>query len=200
MKSLGNATDDTLQKVASEFEGEVLMELQEGREQSITLIESSRKETAEAVSKILDTGLKQAEALKRQILGSAELDTRNAQLKVLEEAVSEVFTSAASQLPKVDDKLYDAALKRLLQEAVDIIGPNAMVSCNPRDSKEVFSLTRGIKGERAKLTPGDKRLNTIGGVVLTTPDRSVRFDNTFEARLERLRSQLRKEVAELLRG
>jgi V/A-type H+-transporting ATPase subunit E len=197
---LGNATEDTLQKVASEFEGEVLTELQEGREQSFALILASKKETGEAVSKILETSIKQADALSRQIIGAAELEARNSQLKVMEEAVEAVFSEAVSQIPKLEGKRYEAALKHLLKEAIDVIGPNALVSTNSKDAKEIFSIAKGIKGERAKLTPGDKRLETIGGVVLTTPDKTIRFDNTFEARLERLRPTLRKDVAAVLNG
>ena len=197
---LSNATADTLQKVAGEFEGEVLTELQEGREQARRLILASKKETAEAVAKIMETGAKQAEALRRQIIGAAELEARNSQLKVLEEAVEDVFASAVAQISKLDEKRYDAAMKQLLSEAVEVIGPNAMVSTNTKDAKEIFNLAKGIKGEKVRLTPGDKRLETLGGVVLTTPDKTVRFDNTFEARLERLRPILRKEVAAALSG
>jgi V/A-type H+/Na+-transporting ATPase subunit E len=197
---LSGATESTLQKVAGEFEGEILTELQEGREQGLALVQASRKATGEAVSKILETSVKQADALKRQIIGAAELEARNSQLKVLEEAVEEVFSSAVMQIPKLDHKRHEAALGRLLAEAIDVIGPNALVSTNSKDATEVFTIAKRVKGERGRLTPGDKRLDTIGGVVLTTPDKTIRFDNTFEARLERLRPTLRKEVAALLNG
>lgn len=197
---MGNSTADTLQKVANEFEGEVLTELQEGRDQSLAVIQKSEAETAETVSKILETSTKQAEALRRQIVGAAELEARNSQLKVMEEAVEEVFSAAVSQISKLEGKRHETALKQLLEEAIDVIGPNALVSTNSEDAKEVFSIAKGIKGERGRLTPGDKRLETIGGVVLTTPDKSIRFDNTFEARLERLRPTLRKDVAAVLSG
>lgn len=197
---MGDPTIDTLEKVASEFEGEVLMELQEGRAQSLALIENSRKETREAVAKILETSVRQVEALEKQIVGSAELEARNSQLKAMEAAVADVFSSAAAQVSKLSGQRYEASLNQLLKEAVSAIGVNAMVSCSSRDAKLVFSTAKGIKGEHVKLTPGDKTLKTIGGVVLTTPDRSVRFDNTFEARLERMRPLLRKDVAGLLSG
>ena len=195
---MNTPTEATLQKVASEFEGEVLTELQEAREQSLALLQTSKKASLDAVSKVLETSVKQAEALKRQVIGAAELESRNSQLKVLEEAVDEVFSSAVSQIQRLDEKRYAAALKQMLSEAIDVIGPNALVSTNDKDAKEVLSMAKGVKGEHAKLTPGDKTLKTIGGVVLTTPDRAIRFDNTFEARLERLRQTLRKEVAALL--
>lgn len=200
MMPVGDATEETLQKVAGEFEGELLSLLEEGREQSVSFVQSSKKQTSEEVSKILEASVKQAEALKRQIIGTAELEARNSQLRVLEEAVEQVFSGAVSQIPKLESKRYQASLKQLLEEAIDVIGPNALVSTNSADAKEVFAIAKGIEGEKARLTPGDKRLETIGGVVLTTPDKSIRFDNTFEARLERLRPTLRKEVAAILSG
>ncbi|MDV3244293.1 MAG: hypothetical protein LYZ66_03845 [Nitrososphaerales archaeon] len=195
-----NATSDTLQKVASEFEGEVLMELQEGRSQSVALIEASKKGTMEAVAKILETSVKQAEALKRQIVGAAELEARNTQLKALEEAVTEVFSSAVSQVSKMSGPRYDKSLTDLVGEGIEAIGPHAKVSCNSRDGKLVAVMLNRIKGDHVKLAVDDQSVDTIGGVVLTTMDGSVRFDNTFEARLERLRPALRKEVAGVLGG
>ena len=161
MIEVSNATESTLRKVAGEFEAEVLTELQEGREQSLALIQASKKETVETVSKILETSAKQAEALKRQIVGAAELEARNSQLKVLEEAVEDVFSTAVSQISKLETKRYEASLKKLLEEAIDVIGPNALVSTNSKDATEVFALAKDIKGERGRLTPGDKRLDTI---------------------------------------
>jgi V/A-type H+-transporting ATPase subunit E len=41
-------------------------------------------------------------------------------------------------------------------------------------------------------------IETIGGIVLSNADGTVKFDNTFESRLERMRPALRKEVAGIL--
>ncbi len=195
---MSDPTQDTLRKVASEFEGEVLMELQEGRAQSLALIETSRKGTAEAVAKILETSVRQAEALEKQVVGSAELEARNSQLRAMDEAVTDVFSSAAAQVSKMSGPRYESSLKQLVEEGIQVIGTQATVSCNARDGKLVSAVIRDIIGEHAKLTVDDHRIETIGGVVLTTPDKSIRFDNTFEARLERMRPLLRKDVAGLL--
>ena len=59
---------------------------------------------------------------------------------------------------------------------------------------------RNLNREGAKLTLDDEVLHTIGGVKLESQDGTVRFDNTFEARLERARQELRKDVANALKG
>ncbi len=152
---MSDPTRDTLGKVASEFEGEVLMELQEGRAQSLALIETSRRETREAVAKILETSVRQAEALEKQIVGAAELEARNSQLKAMEEAIIDVFSSAAAQVSKMSGARYEASLKELVNEGIEVIGTHATVSCNTRDGKLVSAVIRETAGEHVKLTVDD---------------------------------------------
>ena len=196
---MSTAASDTLAKVSGEFETEVLADLEAGRAETLMKIEAVRKEPAEAVSKILESGEKQAESVKRQIIGSAELNARNAQLRSLEKAVNEAFDLATKQISSESGASQDKAIVSLIQEGLDVIGPSARVQCAAKDRKAVSSAIRKFGG-KAKLSLDDEQVNAIGGVVLTTPDGSVRFDNTFEARLERTRPALRKEVAAILTG
>ena len=194
---MSDAAADTLQKVSLEFENEVLSELETGRKETIAKVESARKETTEEVSKVLETGSKQAESVKRQIIGAAELDVRNAQLKALEKAVNEAFELATRDISET--KSYADAMERLIEEGLSIIGRSAKVQCSSKDKKVVTSAIKGLGGE-AKLSLDDEPIDTMGGVVLVTSDGTVRFDNTIEARLERMRPNLRKEVAAVLTG
>ena len=196
---MSKAASDTLEKVSGEFETEVLADLESGRSETLARIEAVRKETTEAVGKILETSEKQAQSVRRQIIGAAELDARNAQLRSLERAVNEVFDLAAKQISLVSGVPQEQALATLIREGLDVIGPRAKVSCASKDRKAVSSAIRKL-GRKAKLSLDDRELDTMGGVILTTPDGTVRFDNTFEARLERMRPTLRKAVAAILTG
>ena len=196
---MSRAASDTLEKVSSEFEAEVLADLEAGRSVTLAKVEAVGKETAEAVAKILETGEKQAESAKRQIIGAAELDARNAQLRSLERAVNEAFDLATRQVSSETGASQEKALISLIQEGLDVLGPRASIECAAKDRRAVSSAIRKI-GSKAKLSQSDGEIDTMGGVVLTTPDGSVRFDNTFEARLERMRPTLRKEVAAILTG
>ena len=196
---MSKAASDTLEKVSGEFEAEVLGDLEAGRSETLAKIEAVRKETDEAVAKILETGEKQAEAAKRQIVGAAELDARNAQLRSLERAVNEAFELATRRISSESGPAQEKALISLIQEGLDVMGPRAKVQCATKDRRAVSSAIRKF-GSKAKLSLDEAGVDTMGGVVLTTPDGSVRFDNTFEARLERMRPTLRKEVAAILTG
>jgi V/A-type H+/Na+-transporting ATPase subunit E len=194
---MSKAASDTLEKVSAEFEAEVVADLEAARAETIAKVESVRKETEEAVAKILETGSKQADSVKRQIVGAAELEARNALLKSLERAVNDVFDLATKEISRSSGANYDRAVGRLIQEGIDVIGPRAKVECASKDKKAVSAAVREL-APKAKLTLEEKPIESIGGVVLSTPDGSVRFDNTFEARLERTKPTLRMEVAEIL--
>jgi len=188
-----------LEKVSREFEAEVLSDLEAGRTETLAKVESVRKVTQEDVSRILETSLKQAESVKRQIVGAAELEARNAQLKSLEKAVNEAFDHATTEVSELSGALYEKAMAKLIHDGLDIIGPGAKVQCASKDRRVVASAIKNLEG-KAKVTLDEEPIETIGGVVLTTPDGSVRFDNTFEARLERMKPTLRKDVAAILTG
>ena len=194
---MSNATSNTLDKVSGDFESELLAELQNGKETAVSTLESSKKEAKAAVTKILEGSVKQAESLHRQIIGTAELETRNAQLKTLEKAVVEVIDSAVKELQAESGSLYEKALVNLIKEGIDAIGPKAKVSCNLKDRKAVASAISKLGGQ-SKLVLEEKSLDTIGGVIMTNSDGSVGFDNTFEARLERMRPSLRMEISTIL--
>ena len=196
---MSRAAADTLEKVSGEFEAEVLADLDNGRKETLARVESVRKETAEAVAKIIETSVKQAESVKRQIVGTAELEARNAQLKSLERAVNEAFESATRAISNYGSADYEKAMGRLIQEGLDVLGTHAEVHCASKDRKAVASAVKKLSG-KAKVTLDDYPVETTGGVVMTTLDGSVRFDNTFEARLERMKPTLRKEVAAILTG
>ena len=193
---MSKAASDTLEKVSGEFEAEVLADLETGRKETLARIETARKETAQAVAKILGAGLKQAESVKRQVIGTAELQARNAQLKSLERGVNEAFERATKEIESGGAE-YEKALGRLIQEGLDVISPRADVRCASKDRKAVAAVVKKLAG---KVTLSDEPVETIGGVVMSTPDGSVKFDNTIEARLERMRPALRKDVAAILTG
>ncbi|MGD0318884.1 MAG: V-type ATP synthase subunit E family protein [Nitrososphaerales archaeon] len=195
---MSKATADTLEKVSGEFETELLADLQEGKAQALSTVESSRREASVVVTKLLDASVKQAESLRRQVIGAAELEARNAQLKALEKAVVEVFDAAVKELGEGSGARYEASLTQLVKEGLEVIGPGARIHCRSKDRSAVSAALRKLEGSQSKLVLEEKGIGTIGGVVMTSMDGSVRFDNTFEARLERMRPTLRMEASAIL--
>jgi V/A-type H+-transporting ATPase subunit E len=195
-----DATRNTLEKVSAQFSNEVLTELNEGRTAALQKLDSERRETEEAVTKTLEASARQAEALHRQIIGSAELDSRNIHLRALEESVNQVFQESMSGLAKISGPRREKALGHLILEGTQVIGGEAKVYCSEKDRKAVASILKSMNKDGTKLTLTSKNLDVLGGVILESSEGTIKFDNTFEARLERMRPMLRKAVADILSG
>ena len=151
---MSKAATDTLDKVSGEFESEVVTELESSRSETLAKIESVRKETADAVAKILETGSRQAESVKRQIIGAAELEARNSELKSLEKAVGEVFDLAAKEVSSKSGAAHEKALAGLIQGVWTSSGCTLASSAQSRTGRR--SPRRSRHSDRKERSPWTK--------------------------------------------
>ncbi len=194
-----NSSKYTLDKVTSEVLNEVSAELESGRAAALEEVQAMLKETKGEVAKVVEGSERQAESLKRQIIGSAELEARNKLLRTVEEATIQVFQVALAKISERSSSQHEKALEGLIADGLGVIGKGATVTCNVKDRKAVSSIISELnRREHAELKLDEKSIETAGGVILSSKDGTIRLVNTFEARLERLKPQLRREVARVL--
>ncbi len=103
-----------------------------------------------------------------------------------------------------DEAAYGAWLDRLILEAVELIeAPALVVAANVQDQRRLHArwapLTQGLPSDKTlSLAPVEEAIDTLGGVLVTTHDRHIRVDHTFEGRLERLRPRVQQTILERL--
>ncbi len=101
-----------------------------------------------------------------------------------------------------DETRYFNLIKALLKQAAGQIEQDTLeVSVNQED-------LRRLKPQWAELTqelaPGkqfqllEKSINTVGGCLVSTPDKRVQIDHTFEGRLARLERKIHQALVERL--
>jgi len=140
---------------------------------------------------------------RRRIIGSAELKARNLSLQVLEETVNRVFDES---LKKMEDsssmKNYGKSLKKFLEEGVDAIGVEEFTVVGRSADKDLLKkVSHEVEKEHnVTIKVASETLESRGGVQVKSSDGSVIYDNTIEARLERLKPLLRKQISEILVG
>ncbi len=101
-----------------------------------------------------------------------------------------------------NEERYFDLLQALLKQAAEQIEQETLeVSVNHDD---LLRLKPKWTELTAQLAPGkhfellDKSIDTIGGALVTTPDKRVRIDHTFEGRLERLERKVHQALMERL--
>lgn len=187
-----------ISKIKEDAEREAEKIKKEARKKEEEILKKAEAEAKSKSDEILNQGKKEAELEKQRILANAKLQARKIKLDVKEKIIEKSFSLAEEKLKEViSSEEYEKILKDLIREAISTIGREDIeVLCRKEDEKVVKKIIKDLSGvELAK-----DNISTIGGVIVRSKDRQVQVDNTFEARLTRMRDDLRIEVAKILFG
>ncbi len=184
-----SSLEQAIDKIVKKTEKEILSDLENSGADSKQTLDNSLPKLEQEYDKIISDGNKQAKKIEKQIVGSSDLEARNKELMVLEEAVDKVFSEALDQITSDD---HSNLIKTLLDESTKILGTSDVtVFTNAKDKDVVQSVLSQFSG--AELT--SDTIDCLGGVIVKSKDGAMTFDNTIDARIERLKPLIRKEIA-----
>jgi len=183
------AIDNVLQKT----ENDILLILKNSSTESKETLDNSLSTLEGEFDKIISDGKKEADKIEKQIIGSADLEARNKQLITLEEGVNKVFSKALDEITNTARSGdYSNLIKSLLDESTKILGTTeVIVSTNTKDKDLVQSTLSQFPGSELS----SELIDCLGGVIIKSKDGTMSFDNTLDARIERLKPLIRKEIA-----
>lgn len=195
----------TIDKVLSQAESEFVSQIDSAFQQAIDNLEASRTKLHAEYEAIIESAKKQAENLKRQIIGSSRLTARNRELLLIESAINEIFEKAKERLQsKVDEKSYKDLIRKMIEESISKLdSPEIIIECNKNDYelvKKVIQELSANKNNKVKLTISKKPVDVVGGIRAISGDGTMTLDNSMDSRIERLKPLIRKEIVQLLRG
>jgi V/A-type H+-transporting ATPase subunit E len=141
----------------------------------------------------------------QQIISEAKMNARRAELGAKEEVIEAAFTKATDQLKGIassDSEEYDDSLTKMIKEAVDELGAkDLIIQLNEKDTQKFKSqLDENVSTfqiDDVNFQLGEP-IDTIGGAIVKTKSGDIEVNNTIESRLERFKSILRSEVANVL--
>jgi len=197
-----NSLERTIDKVLSQKESALITEIDSALKNSLKNLESSKSNLQAEYDNIIEASNKQAENLKRQIIGSSTLSARNKELVIIESAIDEIFNKAKEKLAKSNnEKNYEKLLNNLIADSAGKLGSEILIQCNKTDLKLVKKIASDISTDKKmKITVSDEVLDIIGGIKATSLDRTMTLDNTLDSSIESLKPLIRKEIVQLLRG
>jgi len=187
------ALEKTVDKILNQSENELLLSLNQSLNDSKNTLSNSLSLLEQEYDRILVDGKKEADKLQKQITGSATLGARNKQLLLVEDSVEKVFAKAIEQLNDlVRNEDYTKLVTQLLDESVKGLGTSdVVIECNSKDKSVVQSILSKFSG--ATLSPNT--VDCLGGIIVKSKDGSMKLDNTIDARIERLKPLIRKDIA-----
>jgi V/A-type H+-transporting ATPase subunit E len=188
------ALERTIDKILSQTKNEITSTLEGSLVECHKTITSSLPKLEQEYDKILNNAKKEADKLEKQIIGSSDLEARNKQLVLVEDAVEKVFRKAIEQIRNTNrgDTKYSNMLSNMLDEAIKILGTSNIIAFTNSQDKETIQAPLS-KIPEAQLSP--QTIECLGGVKVQSKDGTMTFDNTIDARLERMKPLIRKEIA-----
>ena len=171
----------------------------------VSQINANAEKTAEAEkTKILENGKKQSDMRYQQIISEAKMNARRAELGAKEEVIEAAFDKATDDLKDIassGSEEYDDSLTKIIKEAVDEIGgKDLIIQLNEADTnkfKSQLDSSSTFQIDDIKFQLGEP-IDTIGGAIVKTKNGDIEVNNTIESRLDRFKSVLRSEVADVL--
>jgi V/A-type H+/Na+-transporting ATPase subunit E len=187
------ALEGTIDKILKNTENDVLSSLKSALDDSQQSLDDSLTKLDSEYDKIISDGKKEADKIEKQIVGGSDIEARNKQLLALEAAVDRVFTTALEQITNSDrNSDYANLINTLLQESTKILGTtDVKVFTNAKDKDVVQSSLSNFSGSELS----SQAIDCIGGVKIESKDGAMKFDNTIDAKIERLKPLIRKEIA-----
>jgi len=193
MLASNSSLEQAIDKILAKTEKEILSDLKNSSSDSKQILDNSLTKLEQEYDKIISDGNKEADKIEKQIIGSSDLETRNKQLTTVEESIDKVFTKALDEIANTDRSGdYSKLIKSLFDESTKILGTTEIiVFTNSKDKDIVQSLLSQYPG--AELS--SETIDCLGGVKIKSKDGTMAFDNTIDAKVERLKPLIRKEIS-----
>jgi V/A-type H+-transporting ATPase subunit E len=200
------SVDKICERIREDGEREMQSILDKARQTAADITAKAEAEGKRITEKVLKEAEEKGTVVQRRLLSSVNLEVRRAKLKAREEVVTRVGEQVEKELGRLrEEKEYADVLVRLTVEAIEALdGDRFLVHADRRDlaslEETVFPAVRKIlenAGRTVRVFESKALARSIlGGVQVGVPGGNVIFDNTFEARLYRLRDRIRNVIFE----
>lgn len=199
-----SSLERTIDKVLVQNESELNAQIDSALKVALSNLDASRTKLQSEYDAIIQSAKKQAENIKRQIIGSSRLTARNKELLLIESAINDIFAKAKQKLGSAyNEKEYKDLLKRMIEESVQRLGSaEVVIECNKNDLEIVKKILSDLSANKnkVKITLSKKPVDIIGGIRAVSGDGTMTLDNSLDSQIERLKPLIRKELVQLLRG
>jgi V/A-type H+-transporting ATPase subunit E len=189
--------------VLSEARAEADQTLADARARAEAVKQQAQSRAETVRETILTRAQQQSEELRSRAVASAQLKARRLQLERREVLLGRVFETVQQRLPALQkwtdypdivEQLVREGVAQLKADVVRVYADGQTMALLDDARLQRLSQALGIDVQRGEV------LEQGTGVILETIDGHRQFDNTLEARLLRMRDELRAAVYRLLMG
>ena len=197
-KGLAAIADEVLADVQKEAEALILTAKNDAKE----TLKTAKEQADKNYQTIITQATARAEAEKRRIVSTTEVEMRNSRLQAKEELVDAAFEEALARLKEYSaSEAYHRYLLKIIREVTKAMGQKSLfiqVNANDKEWLMQKELNRISKKLNCELKLLDVTGDFIGGFKMQTLDGKLTYDSTIDNKLSALKPQLRVELAKIM--
>jgi len=189
-------------KILEDAEKEAEEILKEAEEEAQKILAKAEEEAERIRREILERAKREAEVRARRIIAQARLEVKQREAQVRERYINEAIERAKKKIEEMrGSKEYLEFLHENAMTAVKAIDADEVVLRAPEDDITYLEeLLPDIRAETGKDVELGDPIDATAGVVAESADGKEAFDNTVDAKLERMRPTIVREVSQILFG
>lgn len=181
--------------------------IEEAKDKAADIVESAGKRAGEMKKLELEQIKQHVKERSMQDVAERKVAHHRRLQSFKSEIIEDVFEKAKDELREyVKKPAYLQILKQLITESAVVLGGGELsITVREEDKKQVArnfrKLSKTIQertGSKTNLVLDNDSLKVIGGVVVLAVDQRASIDNTFEARLDRIREDAEAELEAVL--
>jgi V/A-type H+-transporting ATPase subunit E len=167
------------------------------------ILEKAEEQAEADAQEVIETARERADRQARAVLATVDQDIQREQLQAREEQIEAIFQDALDGLRRRKGYDYPKAMAALAAEAIRAMDGDEVVigfaeGCAGIATDEWLADVKRRAGRDVTLRVAEEPEAIDGGVFVRSADGRLVYDNSFAARLERLRPRLRRHVAEMI--
>ena len=201
------ADNDSVEEICSRIredgEKEINSILVKAEKTASEIVAKAEKEKERVIKEILARAEEKGLAEQRRELSGVQIEIKRAKLKIREEVITSVMEKVKVSLENIRaESGYSSILKDMIIEGIKALdGKSFSVHVDQRDfnltKKEVIPAVRAeLDGNIEDIEVKKLEKESLGGARIGVPGGNVIYDNRFEARLYRLRDDIRNLIFE----
>ena len=186
----------------AEKEKEILSEAELHKKEKLSNAQNKAKEITASIT---NKAKIESNAEVSRYEASAKLKSKYQLLEAKEALIADVLSSARKHLDDlVKKKAYGETLERFIVDAAASLEEDELEIVTPKghasniDLKAIEVEVAKSTGRKTKFSISKEEVRSTGGVIVRNKDSTRWVDNTFEARLERMDSEIRDTISTIL--
>lgn len=199
---------DLIAGIAQDAAKEAERVLAEAKKAAAERIKAAQDQAAATLQQAESKAEEQAERTRSQTASSLRMERRRISLKLREQAVQEVLTRVRRRLTEMvgSPQYREVLLAWIVEGAIGLGAAEAAVNASAAERKQIDKKMLQAAEAKVKELTGKKVTLAVAsgdplipqGVVVKAADGRVEFNNQVATRLQRLQSEIRKQIQDIL--